>query len=94
MQFADGGEVSTRSVLLASGVDYRELPAEGTDRLVGRGVYYGSASTEATACAGHHVVVVGGANSAGQAAMFFARHAARVTMAVRGGSWSGPCRAT
>ena len=54
--------------------------------LVGRGVYYGSASTQAAACAGDHVIIVGGANSAGQAAVFFSRHAARVTLAVRGES--------
>ncbi len=77
VQFADGGEIVSHAVVLASGVDYRQLPADGADRLVGRGVYYGSASTEGPACAGQHVVVVGGANSAGQAAMFFARHAAR-----------------
>src|SRR6185437_16250334 len=84
VRFADGGEVSAHAVVLASGVAYRQLPADGADRLVGRGVYYGSASTEGPECAGQHVVVVGGANSAGQAAMFFARHAARVTIAVRG----------
>jgi thioredoxin reductase (NADPH) len=84
VQFADGGEVAAHAIVLASGVDYRELPADGADRLVGRGVYYGSASTEGPACAGQHVVVVGGANSAGQAAMFFAGHAAKVTLAVRG----------
>jgi thioredoxin reductase (NADPH) len=84
VRFADGGEVSAHAVVLASGVAYRQLPADGAAALVGRGVYYGSASTEGPECAGQHVVVVGGANSAGQAAVFFARHAAQVTMAVRG----------
>jgi thioredoxin reductase (NADPH) len=80
----DGSRVSAHAVLLATGVDYRRLGADGADGLVGRGVYYGSASTEAEACANEHVVIIGGANSAGQAAMFFARHAAQVTLAVRG----------
>ena len=84
--FDDGSSVLTKTVLLATGVSYRRLAADGLDELVGRGVYYGSASTQATACAGDHVVIVGGANSAGQAAVFFSRHAARVTMAVRGDS--------
>jgi len=84
--FDDGTSVLTKTVLLATGVSYRRLPADGLDDLVGRGVYYGSAATQATACAGDHVVIVGGANSAGQAAVFFSRHAARVTMAVRGDS--------
>jgi thioredoxin reductase (NADPH) len=84
--FDDGSSVLTRSVLLATGVSYRQLTAHGLDHLVGRGVYYGSAATQAPACAGDHVIIVGGANSAGQAAVFFSRHAARVTMAVRGDS--------
>ena len=84
--FDDGSSVLTRAVLLATGVSYRELVADGLAELVGRGVYYGSASTQASACAGDHVIIVGGANSAGQAAVFFARHAARVTLAVRGES--------
>ena len=84
--FDDGSSVLAQSVVLATGVSYRQLRANGLDDLVGRGVYYGSASTEAAACAGDHVIVVGGANSAGQAAVFFSRHAAKVTMAVRGDS--------
>ncbi|HEY5980780.1 MAG TPA: FAD-dependent oxidoreductase [Microlunatus sp.] len=84
--FDDGSSVLTRAVLLATGVSYRELVADGLAELVGRGVYYGSASTQAAACAGDHVIIVGGANSAGQAAVFFARHSARVTLAVRGDS--------
>jgi thioredoxin reductase (NADPH) len=84
VRFSDGGEVAAHAVLLASGVDYRALPADGASDLVGRGVYYGSAATEGPACAGQQVVVVGGANSAGQAAMFFAQHASKVSMVVRG----------
>jgi thioredoxin reductase (NADPH) len=84
--FDDGSAVRAHAVVLATGVSYRQLNAEGAGGLVGRGVYYGSAATQAAACAGDHVVIVGGANSAGQAAVFFSRHAARVTMAVRGDS--------
>jgi thioredoxin reductase (NADPH) len=80
----DGSKVAAHAVLLATGVNYRRLSARGADDLVGRGVYYGSASTEAEACAEQEVVIVGGANSAGQAAMFFSRHASHVTLAVRG----------
>ncbi len=86
VQFNDGSEIAAHAVLLATGVAYRQLPATGAEDLVGRGVYYGSAATEAAACAGQHVVIVGGANSAGQAAVFFARQAAKVTLAVRGPS--------
>jgi thioredoxin reductase (NADPH) len=82
--FADGGEVAAHTVVLATGVSYRQLPAEGAQELQGRGVFYGSAATEAPDCAGQQVVIVGGANSAGQAAVFFARHAERVILAVRG----------
>lgn len=72
------------SVVLATGVSYRQLDAAGTEDLVGRGIYYGSAATQATACTDQHVIIVGGANSAGQAAVFFSAYAAHVTMAVRG----------
>ncbi len=84
--FADGSSVLAHAVVLATGVSYRHLDASGADGLVGRGVYYGSAATQAESCAGDHVIVVGGANSAGQAAVFFSRHAATVTLAVRGDS--------
>jgi len=84
VRFADGDEIAAHSVILATGVAYRHLDAEGVDNFVGRGVFYGSAGTEAAASAGQHVIVVGGANSAGQAAVFFSRHAERVTLAVRG----------
>jgi thioredoxin reductase (NADPH) len=80
---ADGGEVAAHTVVLATGVAYHTLEAPGIDELTGRGVFYGSATTEAPACAGQDVYVVGGANSAGQAAVFLSRHARRVTMLVR-----------
>jgi thioredoxin reductase (NADPH) len=81
--FADGGEVAAHTVVLATGVAYNTLKAPGIERLTGRGVFYGSAMTEAPACADEDVFVVGGANSAGQAAVFLSRHARQVTMLVR-----------
>jgi len=63
---------------------YRQLNAEGLERLTGRGVYYGSALTEAANCKDHDVYIVGGANSAGQAAVYFSRFASSVTLLVRG----------
>ena len=74
------------SVLLATGISYRKLEVPGADELTGRGLFYGSAATEGPACAGDEVYIVGGANSAGQAAVFFAHHARRVTMLVRASS--------
>jgi thioredoxin reductase (NADPH) len=86
LTFADGGEISAHAVLLATGVSYRPLLAEGVAGLTGSGVFYGSASTEGPACAGSDVYIVGGANSAGQAALFFAKYARKVTLLVRGDS--------
>lgn len=86
VRFADGREIAAHSVVLATGVSYRSLDAPGVAELTGRGVYYGSASTEAPGCAGQDVYVVGGANSAGQAAVFFSRYAKSVTLLVRGPS--------
>ncbi|HTE68659.1 MAG TPA: FAD-dependent oxidoreductase [Actinomycetes bacterium] len=83
VRFADGGQVAAHTVVLATGVDYRTLDVPGADRLTGLGVFYGSAATDAAACAGEDVYVVGGANAAGQAAMFLSRHARRVTLLVR-----------
>jgi thioredoxin reductase (NADPH) len=83
VRFADGGEVAAHTVVLATGVEYRRLEVPGADRLTGLGVFYGSAATEAPSCADQDVYVVGGANSAGQAAVFLARHARRVTLLVR-----------
>jgi thioredoxin reductase (NADPH) len=84
IQLADGREVSTHAVLLAPGVQYRKLDIPGADRLTGRGIYYGAALVEAVACRDEEVFVVGGANSAGQAALHFAKFACKVTMLVRG----------
>jgi thioredoxin reductase (NADPH) len=84
--FADGTSIDAHTVILATGVSYRRLDAPGLDELTGRGVYYGSALTEATACLGQDVYIVGGANSAGQAAVYLSRHAKSVTILVRGDS--------
>ncbi|HEX4809517.1 MAG TPA: FAD-dependent oxidoreductase [Bryobacteraceae bacterium] len=88
VQLADGREVSAHVVLLAPGVQYRKLQIPGADRLTGRGIYYGAALVEAVACKGEEVFVVGGANSAGQAALHFAKFARKVTMLVRGAGLS------
>jgi thioredoxin reductase (NADPH) len=80
---SDGSEVSCYTVLLATGMAVRTLDVPGLEPLVGAGVYYGTAATEAAASKGHDVCVVGGANSAGQGALFFARYARTVTMLVR-----------
>ncbi|HTR76845.1 MAG TPA: FAD-dependent oxidoreductase [Gemmatimonadaceae bacterium] len=81
---ADGSELSCYAILLAPGMEVRQLPAPGVDALVGAGVYYGAALTEGITFRGQDVFVVGGANSAGQGAMFFSRHARLVTMLLRG----------
>lgn len=83
---ADGSELTSHAVILAMGVSWRRLTVPGVERLTGSGVYYGAAQTEAIACQGEDVFVVGGANSAGQAAMYFSRFANKVTMLVRGDS--------
>lgn len=83
---ADGSELTGHAVILALGVQWRRLTVPGIERFTGAGVYYGAAQTEAMACAGEDVYVVGGANSAGQAAMYFSRFARQVTMLVRGDS--------
>jgi thioredoxin reductase (NADPH) len=84
LTLGDGSEVSTRVLLVSTGVSYRWLEAPGVAELTGRGVYYGAALTEALSCRDEDVYVVGGGNSAGQAAMFFARYARQVTILVRG----------
>ena len=86
VRFADGGSIDAQTVILATGVSYRQLAAEGCDRLTGRGVFYGSALTEAANCKDKDVYIVGGANSAGQAAVYLARGAKSVTLLVRGES--------
>lgn len=83
VRFADGDTLDAHTVLLATGVSYRQLSAPGLAELTGRGVYYGSALTEAANCAEQEIYLVGGANSAGQAAVFLARGAKRVTILVR-----------
>lgn len=82
----DGGRISARTVIVATGVSYRRLEADGLDALVGAGVFYGAATSEAPALAQQAAYVVGGGNSAGQAAVHLARFARQVTMLVRGGS--------
>jgi thioredoxin reductase (NADPH) len=86
VRFADGGEVVSHSVLLATGISYRKLDVPGVDAMTGRGVFYGSAATEASACGDDDVYIVGAANSAGQAAVFLSQHAKHVTLLVRGES--------
>jgi thioredoxin reductase (NADPH) len=84
VRFADGASVDAHTVILATGVSYQQLQAPGLEQLTGRGVYYGSALTEAANCAGTDVFIVGGANSAGQAAAYLSRGARSVTLLVRG----------
>jgi thioredoxin reductase (NADPH) len=86
VRFSDGSAIDAHAVILATGVAYRRLAAPGISDLTGRGVFYGSALTEATSCAGQDVYIVGGANSAGQAAVYLARGASSVTICVRGPS--------
>ncbi|MFB7259321.1 FAD-dependent oxidoreductase [Streptomyces nojiriensis] len=86
LTLADGTEISAETVLLATGVSYNRLDAPGADRFEGAGLYYGAATTESSACISQHVFIVGGANSAGQAAVHFAKYAARVTILVRAAS--------
>src|SRR5262249_31934751 len=84
VHLSNGTALSANTVLVASGVSYRQLDAPGFEQFTGKGIYYGAALTEARACENQHVVVIGGANSAGQAAMHFSKFAGKVTMLVRG----------
>lgn len=86
IKLLDGTEVSCHAMLIATGVQWRKLDVPGIDNLQGAGVYYGAGSTEATSCRDETVYIIGGANSAGQAAMNFSRFAKRVIMLVRGTS--------
>jgi thioredoxin reductase (NADPH) len=88
MKLGDGSELSCHALMIATGVQWRRLEAPGVDRLQGAGIYYGGGATEALSCKGEIVYVVGGANSAGQAAMNFAKYAERVVILVRGESLS------
>ncbi|HEY0264314.1 MAG TPA: FAD-dependent oxidoreductase [Granulicella sp.] len=88
VQFADGNEVTCHVCLIATGVDYCKLEIPGADKFAGAGMYYGAALSESKSCSEEEVYVVGGANSAGQAAMHFSRYAAKVHMLLRGDSLS------
>ena len=86
LTLSDKSEVKTRAVVLTTGVSYRTLDAPGLDRLSGAGVYYGAARTEARSCSDQPVYIIGGGNSAGQAAMYLATYASRVYIVIRGES--------
>jgi thioredoxin reductase (NADPH) len=86
IQLGNGTEIRSHALLVATGVRWRKMDVPGMERLTGAGIYYGASRTEAIECKGETVYVVGGANSAGQAAVFFAEHAERVVMLVRGDS--------
>ena len=86
LKLRDGNEISCHALLIASGLSWKRLDIPGIERLQEAGVYYGASMTEASLCSGEDVFVVGGANSAGQAAVYFARFAKSVTMLVRGDS--------
>ncbi len=86
LRLANGAELSCHALLVATGVQWRKLDAPGVERLTGAGIYYGAAMTEAMSTRGEDVYIVGGANSAGQAAMYFSQYARRVVMLVRGSS--------
>jgi thioredoxin reductase (NADPH) len=88
VRMADGSEIRAHSLIIATGVTYRRLTDPGVSELTGRGIYYGAAMTEVASVRGEEIFIVGGANSAGQAAVFFANHASKVTMLVRGESLS------
>ncbi|MBN3870357.1 MAG: FAD-dependent oxidoreductase [Nostoc sp. JL33] len=88
LQLADGSEISCHALLVATGVSYRWLNVPGAEKLTGAGIYYGAAMTEAIACSNEEVYLVGGANSAGQAAMHFSKYASKVIILVRGESLS------
>ncbi|WP_438941354.1 FAD-dependent oxidoreductase, partial [Micromonospora craterilacus] len=84
LRFSDGETLAAHAVVLATGVSYRMLRAPGLTDFTGRGVFYGSAASEAPSCVGQDVYIVGGANSAGQAAVYFSRYAERVHVLIRG----------
>jgi thioredoxin reductase (NADPH) len=86
VRFADGASLAAHTVILATGVSYRMLGAPGLSDFTGRGVYYGSALTEAVSCTDQDIYIVGGANSAGQSAVYLSRTAKSVTLLVRGNS--------
>ncbi|MDE1180388.1 cyclic nucleotide-binding domain-containing thioredoxin-disulfide reductase [Paraburkholderia sp.] len=81
-----GGIIRTRTIILATGVTWRRLSIDGFDRFIGKGIYYGASRSEASGTHGLDVFLIGGGNSAGQAALYFANHARRVTLVLRGDS--------
>ena len=83
LTFGDGNFVYAKSVIIATGVDYRKLPAKGADQFTGAGVYYGAAITEANACREKQIYVVGGGNSAGQGAVYLSQFAQKVHIVIR-----------
>ncbi|CAA9461693.1 MAG: Thioredoxin reductase [uncultured Rubrobacteraceae bacterium] len=83
VRLADGTEISCHALLITTGVSYRKLDVPGVERLSGRGIYYGAAMTEALSCKDEDVYIVGGANSAGQAAMYFSQHARKIVILCR-----------
>jgi thioredoxin reductase (NADPH) len=84
IEFAGGGSIATKAVVIATGLSWRRLSIPGLDPLIGAGVHYGAGTSEARACGNEDVYIIGGANSAGQAAMNFSKYARRVVMLVRG----------
>ena len=86
VELADGSEINCHALMIATGVAWRKLDVPGLEALTGAGVYYGAAQAEALSCSGEDVYIVGGANSAGQAAMYFSKYARKITMLVRGDS--------
>ncbi|MGH9049029.1 MAG: FAD-dependent oxidoreductase [Acidimicrobiia bacterium] len=88
VELADGSEIPSRSVIVASGARYQRLAVDDLERLEGAGVYYAATDLEARICSGHDVIVVGGGNSAGQGAIYLAQQGSRVSIAIRGGDLS------
>ncbi|MEK6480056.1 FAD-dependent oxidoreductase [Catalinimonas sp. 4WD22] len=83
LTLSDGSEIKTKSIIISTGVNYRKLEAEGIHAFTGAGVYYGAATTEAHACQDKDIFIVGGGNSAGQAAMYLANYACKVNILIR-----------
>ena len=84
LELHDGNKIEARSVLIATGVSYRRLPIEGIEKFDGAGIYYSATTVEAQICGGQRIVIVGGGNSAGQAAVFMSKHAKEVKLLIRG----------
>src|SRR5262249_4153879 len=86
LQLSDGAALAARTVIVATGASYRRLSVPGLDQMLGRGAYYGAGVSEAPAMRGQNVFIVGGGNSAGQAALYLAKWASQVSILVRGRS--------